>query len=75
MSGVVHTLLLLIHCLNHQSQFKYEMKKRLGKRILVHVLQHNPPQDAVLTISLPKDVIVLDIINMRRAVEDHALSL
>ena len=50
-------------------------EKRLGKGILVHVLQYNPPQDAVLTISLPRDIIVLDIKNMRRTVEDHALSL
>ena len=50
-------------------------EKRLGKGILVHVLQYNPPQDAVLTICLPRDVIVLDIKNMRRTVEDHALSL
>ena len=48
-------------------------QKRLGKGILVHVLQYNPPQEAVLTISLPRDVIVLDIKNMRRTIEDHAL--
>jgi hypothetical protein len=43
--------------------------------MMVHVLQYNPPQDAVLTINLPRDIIVLDIKNMRRTVEDHALSL
>ena len=48
-------------------------QKRLGKGILVHVLQYNPPQEAVLTISLPRDIIVLDIKNMRRTIEDHAL--
>ena len=73
MSGVVHIFLLLMHCLNHQSQFKDE--KGLGKGILIHVLQYNPPQEAVLTINLPRDVIVLDIKNMRRTVEDHGLSL
>jgi hypothetical protein len=50
-------------------------EKRLGKGILVHVLQYDPPQEAVLTINLPRDVIVLDIKNMRRTVEDQALSL
>jgi hypothetical protein len=50
-------------------------EKRLGKGILVHVLQFNPPQETVLTINLPREVIVLDIKNMRRTVEDHALSL
>jgi hypothetical protein len=50
-------------------------EKRLGKGILVDVLQHDPPQEAVLTINLPRDVIVLDIKNMRRTVEDQALSL
>jgi hypothetical protein len=50
-------------------------EKRLGKGILVHVLQYDPPQEAVLTINLPRDVIVLDIKNLRRTVEDHALSL
>ena len=50
-------------------------EKRLGKGILVHVLQYNPPQEAVLTINLPRDVIVLDSKNMRRTVEDHVLSL
>jgi hypothetical protein len=48
-------------------------ERRLGKGTLVHVLQYNPPQEAVLTINLPRDVIVLDIKNMRRAIEDHAL--
>jgi hypothetical protein len=50
-------------------------EKRLGKGILVHVLQYNPPQETVLTINLPREIIVLDIKNMRRTVEDHALSL
>jgi hypothetical protein len=50
-------------------------ERRLGKGILVHVLQYNPPQEVVLTINLPRDVIVLDIKNMRRTVEDHALGL
>jgi hypothetical protein len=50
-------------------------EKRLGKGILVHVIQYDPPQEAVLTINLPRDVIVLDTKNMRMTVEDQALSL
>lgn len=53
----------------------YLNEKRLGKGILVHVLQFNSPQETVLTINLPREVIVLDIKNMRRKVEDHALIL
>jgi hypothetical protein len=50
-------------------------EKRLGKGILVHVLQYNPSQETVLTINLPREVIVLDIKSMRKTVEDHALNL
>jgi hypothetical protein len=47
--------------------------KKLGKGNLVHVLQYNPPQEAILNINLPKEVIVLDIKNMLRVIEDHSL--
>ncbi|MFL6321230.1 MAG: hypothetical protein ACJ71K_04075 [Nitrososphaeraceae archaeon] len=40
---------------------------------MVHVLQYNPPQEAILNINLPKEVIVLDIKNMLRVIEDHSL--
>jgi hypothetical protein len=47
--------------------------RNLGKGNLVHVLQHNPPQEAILTINLPKEIIVLDIKNMLRVIEDHSI--
>jgi hypothetical protein len=47
--------------------------KKIGKGNLVHVLQYNPPKEAVLTINLPRDIIVLDIKNMLRVIEDHSL--
>lgn len=34
-------------------------EKRLGKGILVHVLQYNPSQETVLTINLPREVLFL----------------
>ena len=47
--------------------------KKIGKENLVHLLQYKPPQEAILNINLPKEVIVLDIKNMLRVIEDHSL--
>lgn len=43
---------------------------RLGRGALVHVLQYGPPNERMLTLNLPKQVIVLDVKQMVRVV-DH----
>ena len=43
--------------------------KRLGTDILVHVLKYNPPDERVLTINLPKEVMVFDVKNMVRVID------
>lgn len=45
--------------------------RKLGKGALVHVLKYNPPQERVLTINLPKEVMVFDVKHMVRVV-DHS---
>jgi hypothetical protein len=35
------------------------------------MLHYSPPQEALLTINLPGDIIVLDIKNMIGVIEDH----
>lgn len=58
--------------------FKPEIviEKRTGKRLgnlgaLVHVLRYNPPEERVLAINLPKDVMVFDVKQMIRVI-DHS---
>lgn len=51
------------------------IEKRTGRRLgakgaLVHVLKYNPPQERVLAINLPKEVMVFDVKHMVRVV-DH----
>lgn len=43
--------------------------RRLGKGVLVHVLNYSPPEERVLSINLPKGIIVLDVKNMVRVVD------
>jgi hypothetical protein len=43
--------------------------KRLGTGILIHVLKYNAPDERVLTINLPKDVMVFDVKNMVRVID------
>ena len=74
MSGEVHIFTFDAH-FEPMVTIQRRNEKRLGKGILVHVLHYDPPQEAALTVNLTRDVIVLDIKNMRRTVEDHALSL
>lgn len=52
------------------------IEKRTGKRLgrsgaLVHVLRYNPPEERVLAINLPKDVMVFDVKHMVRVI-DHS---
>jgi hypothetical protein len=58
--------------------FKPEIviEKRTGRRLgnsgaLVHVLRYNPPEERVLAINLPKDVMVFDVKQMIRVI-DHS---
>ncbi|HXG05856.1 MAG TPA: hypothetical protein VNI77_00845 [Nitrososphaera sp.] len=58
--------------------FKPEIviEKRAGKRLgksgsLVHVLRYNPPDERVLSINLPKEVMVFDVKHMVRVI-DHS---
>ena len=45
--------------------------RRLGKSgALVHVLRYNPPEERVLAINLPKEVMVFDVKHMVRVI-DH----
>jgi hypothetical protein len=75
MYGIVHTFFTFDALFEPSVTIQRRNEKRLGKGILVYVLQYDPPQEAVLTINLPRDVIVLDTKNMRMTVEDQALSL
>jgi len=43
--------------------------KRLGTDILIHVLKYNAPDERVLTINLPKEVMVFDVKNMVRVID------
>lgn len=52
------------------------IEKRTGRRLgrsgaLVHVLRYNPPQERVLAINLPKEVMVFDVKHMVRVI-DHS---
>ena len=52
------------------------IEKRTGKRLgklgsLVHVLRYNPPEERVLAINLPREVMVFDVKHMIRVV-DHS---
>ena len=52
------------------------IEKRTGKRLgnsgaLVHVLRYNPPEERVLAIKLPKEVMVFDVKHMIRVI-DHS---
>lgn len=52
------------------------IEKRTGRRLgskgaLVHVLNYNPPQERVLAINLPKQVMVFDVKHMVRVI-DHS---
>ena len=45
--------------------------KRLGKESLIYVIKYNPPDEHILTITLPKEVMVFDVKNMVRVI-DHS---
>jgi hypothetical protein len=52
------------------------IEKRTGKRLgrsgaLVHVLRYNPPEERILAINLPKEVMVFDVKHMVRVI-DHS---
>jgi len=52
------------------------IEKRTGRRLgnsgaLVHVLRYNPPEERVLAINLPKEVMVFDVKHMIRVI-DHS---
>jgi hypothetical protein len=52
------------------------IEKRSGRRLgregaLVHVLKYNPPEERVLVINLPKEVMVFDVKHMVRVI-DHS---
>ena len=52
------------------------IEKRTGKRLgrrgsLVHVLRYNPPDERVLSVNLPKQVMVFDVKHMVRVI-DHS---
>ena len=50
------------------------IEKRSGKRFegaLIHVLRYNPPEERVLAINLPKEVMVFDVKQMVRVI-DHS---
>jgi hypothetical protein len=43
--------------------------KRLGRGTLIHVLKYNPPEERILSISLPTNVMVFDVKNMIRVID------
>jgi hypothetical protein len=43
--------------------------KRLAKGTLIHVLKYNPPEERILSISLPTNVMVFDVKNMIRVID------
>ncbi|NOJ26910.1 MAG: hypothetical protein DA330_02720 [Nitrososphaera sp.] len=45
--------------------------RQLGKGALVHVIRYNQPNEGIMTINLPKEVMVFDVKNMVRVV-DHS---
>jgi hypothetical protein len=52
------------------------IERRTGKRFgkesnLIHVLRYNPPEERVLAINLPKEVMVFDVKHMVRVI-DHS---
>jgi hypothetical protein len=52
------------------------IEKRTGRKLgrqgaLVHVLRYSPPEERVLAINLPKDVMVFDVKHMVRVI-DHS---
>jgi hypothetical protein len=47
--------------------------KKLGMGSLIHVLKYNPPDERILTINLPKNVMVFDVKSMIRVI-DHSVS-
>ena len=52
------------------------IEKRTGRRLgkqgaLVHVLRYDPPEERVLAINLPKEVMVFDVKHMVRVI-DHS---
>jgi len=50
------------------------IEKRYGKRLsgLVHVLKYNPPLDRLLTLKLPTNVMVFDVKNMVRVIDNSS---
>ena len=50
------------------------IEKRHGKRLsgLVHVLKYNPPPDRLLTLKLPTTVMVFDVKNMVRVIDNSS---
>jgi hypothetical protein len=44
--------------------------KKIGRGSLIHVLRHNPPQERLLAINLPRQVMVFDVKNMVRVIDD-----
>jgi hypothetical protein len=51
---------------------KRGVRRRFGKEsALIHVLRYNPPEERVLEINLPKEVMVFDVKQMVRVV-DHS---
>jgi hypothetical protein len=55
-----------------------KIEKRTGRRFgkagaLVHVLSYNPPKERVITINLPREVVVLDVKQMVRTIDHSSL--
>jgi len=50
------------------------IEKRHGKRLsgLVHVVKYNPPPDRLLTLKLPMTVMVFDVKNMVRVIDNSS---
>jgi hypothetical protein len=43
--------------------------KGLAKGTLIHVLKYDPPEERLLTINLPTNVMVFDVKNMIRVID------
>jgi hypothetical protein len=53
------------------------IEKRIGRRLgsggtLIHVLGYNPPEERVLAINLPKEVMVFDVKHMMRVIDQSS---
>ena len=57
---------------NPEVVIEKRIDRRFGKKgTLIHVLRHNPPEERVLAINLPKEVMVFDVKHMVRVI-DHS---